>query len=195
MGATSTRLPRRFETDRLILRCYTEDDASQYYAASLRNRDHLLPYESSNVLRSLTCEEHARRTLHELAMLWSTESCYFIGAFEKHSGDFVGQVYVGLFREDPAEFIVGYIVDCLREGKGYITEAVGEVIRHVFDDLGAERIRIHCSQSNFRSRRVAERCGFQEESKFLEERPGPDGVAQEDTTIVYVRLLNAPKRA
>jgi len=38
-------LPTRLETDRLLLRPYAAGDGDWYYAASLRNREHLSRYE------------------------------------------------------------------------------------------------------------------------------------------------------
>ncbi len=188
MSASGARLPECFETERLILRCYCEQDAPWYYEMSLRNRDHLHRYESGNVIMSLASEEHAQTTLRELADLWAAGTCYFVGAFSKETKSFVAQVYVGPFRENPADFIVGYIADCRHQGNGYVTEAVGEIVRRVFGNLGAERVRIHCNRTNVRSRRVAERCGFQEEGRFAEDRIGPNGQPVSCTTIVYSRL-------
>jgi len=188
MSRSDGRLPVQFETERLILRSYTEEDASWYYQMSLRNREHLRRYELGNVAMSLTSEEHARKTLGELAIYWSDGTCYFVGAFAKTTGEFVAQVYVGPFNREPVEFIIGYIVDCAHEGWGFVTEAVAATVANIFDHLGADRVRIHCDETNVRSLRVAERCGFRQESSFLEERKGPDGELHTCTTIVCLRL-------
>ena len=188
MSPSDARLPVQLETERLILRPYTAGDASWYYQMSLRNRDHLRRYESGNVAMSLTNEEHARRTLSELARYWEQGTCYFIGAFWKKSGEFVAQVYVGPFNREPVEFIIGYIADCDHEGQGFVTEAVRATVASIFDRLGADQVRIHCDETNERSRRVAERCGFRQTSSFREEKQGPDGGLYACTTVVYLRL-------
>ncbi len=190
MSPADCRLPARFETGRLILRSYTEEDASWYYQMSLRNRDHLKRYESGNVAMSLTSEEHTRKTLGALATYWDEGTCYFAGAFDKVTDDFVAQVYVGPFNREPVDFIVGYIADCVHEGRGYVTEAVMATVASIFDHLGADQVRIHCDETNERSRQVAERCGFHKESSFLEEKKGPDGGLHTCTTVVYLRLRN-----
>ena len=188
MSPLDGRLPVRFETERLILRSYTAEDASWYYQMSLRNRDHLRRYESGNVAMSLTSEEHTRKTLGELATYWDKGTCYFVGVFDKATEDFVAQVYVGPFNREPVEFIIGYIAECAHEGRGCVTEAVTATVESIFDSLGADRVRIHCDEINARSRRVAERCGFHKESSFLEEKKGPDGALHTCTTVVYLRL-------
>lgn len=188
MSTSKGRLPGRFETERLILRPYTEDDAALYYRMSLRNRDHLRRYESGNVAMSLTSEEHTRKTLRELAEYWDAGTCYFIGAFSKDSDVFVAQLYVGPFSQEPADFIIGYIADRIHEGHGYVTEAVTATVANLFNCLGADQVRIHCDETNERSRRVAERCGFQMKSSFPEEKRGSDGKLHTGTTIVYLQL-------
>ena len=188
MSPSDGRLPVRLETERLILRPYTEKDAEWYYQMSLRNRDHLRLYESGNVAMSLTSEEHTQKTLRALAVYWDKGTCYFVGAFDKTTGDFVAQIYVGPFNREPVEFIIGYIADCLHEGRGYVTEAVTAAVASIFDHLGANQVRIHCDEANERSRRVAERCGFRLEKMFPEEKQDADGALQMCTTAVYVRL-------
>lgn len=188
MSASDGHLPVQLETERLILRSYVAEDASWYYRMSLRNREHLRRYESGNVIMSLTSEEHARRTLSELARYWEQGTCYFIGAFGKKTGEFVAQVYVGPFNREPVQFIIGYIADCGHEGGGYVSEAVTATVASIFDHLGADQVRIHCDETNERSRRVAERCGFRQTSSFSEEKQGSNGRLHACTTVVYLRL-------
>lgn len=185
---SDSRLPVHWETERLILRSYTAEDAPWYYQMSLRNRDHLRRYESGNLAMSLTSEEHTRETLCEVANYWNKGICYFVGAFDKVSDEFVAQVYVGPFSVDPADFIIGYIAECEHEGRGYVSEAVAATISHIFSDLGADQVRIHCDETNGRSCRVAERCGFRLEKVFPEEKRGPDGLPELCSTAMYLRF-------
>ncbi|MFC2078898.1 GNAT family N-acetyltransferase [Candidatus Bipolaricaulota bacterium] len=188
MTSPSSRLPGPFETEHLLLRPYSEDDATWYYQMSLRNRDHLRRYESGNVAMSLTSEEHTRKTLKALAGYWEDGTCYFVGVFSRATGDFVAQLYVGPFSQEPLDFILGYIGDRVHEGHGYVTEAVTATVANLFNHLGADQVRIHCDETNERSRGVAERCGFSKTASFAEEKRGPDGEFHMGTTIVYLRL-------
>ena len=181
------RLPDRYETNRLVIRRYTEDDANWFYPMSLRNREHLRRYESGNVVMSLTSLEHARETLRELAMYWDQGACYFLGAFDKQTKAFAAQIYVGLFQSEPTDFIIGYFADCEHEGKGLVSEAVQGSISQIFSHLGAHHVRIHCNETNLRSQAVAARCGFREASRYPETRMGPDGQPRDVTTISYLR--------
>ena len=179
----SSSLPERFETDRLLVRAYAAGDGPMYYDIARRNREHLRRYESGNILMTLRTEEEAERAVQELARYWSERQCYFMGAFEREGGAFAAQVYVGKFKSDPPEYIVGYIADRDHEGQGYVTEAVCGALRFLFDHLDAHRVRIHCDEANDRSRRVAERCGFVREGCLREDTRGPEGLLT--GTVIY----------
>ena len=185
------KLPDRYETERLVLRRYTEDDTNWFYPMSLRNREHLRRYESGNVVMSLTSIEHTRVTLRKLCTYWDQGACYFLGAFDQPTLTFVAQIYVGLFQSEPADFIIGYFADCEHEGKGMVSEAVRESVSQIFTHLGAHQVRIHCNETNLRSQTVAVRCGFCEVSRFPETRMGPDGQPHDVTTISYLRRHDA----
>jgi len=153
-------IPTRIETERLTLRRYQPGDGQWFYAMSQRNRPHLMRYESENVAMSIESEQDAEVLVRELAAEWAARRCFFIGAFEKTTGEFVAQVYVGPVNWELPEFDIGYFADVDHQGQGFVTEAVGATIRFIFEHLHAQRVRIECDDTNLRSRRVAERCGM-----------------------------------
>jgi RimJ/RimL family protein N-acetyltransferase len=175
MDKILANLPDRIETSRLYLRPYQAGDGPLYYAASLHNRSHLAQYESGNVLMHLKDQEHAEATVIELAVDWVTRNCFFIGIFEKATGEWVGQVYVGPTTWEPPEFIIGYVADVNHQGLGYISEAVKGVLRILFEDLNAHRVTADCHENNLRSWRLLERCGFKREGHLRENKQNPDG--------------------
>ena len=173
-------IPERIETKRLYLRPYRAGDGPMYFAAGQRNRDHLAEFESRNVLLELKDEEHAEAIVRELAAIWKTRECFFIGIFEKETDEWVGQVYVGPANWDLPEFTIGFVADVNYEGRGYISEAVKGVLEMLFDDLGAHRVKSDCSENNDRSWRLLERCGFLREGHLRENRKKTDGSYQGD---------------
>ncbi|MBN1267322.1 MAG: GNAT family N-acetyltransferase [Anaerolineales bacterium] len=146
-----------------------------YYAASIRNRGHLAEFESDNELMGLKNEEHAEATVRELAAEWTARNCFFIGIYDKVTGEWAGQVYVGPTNWELPEFTIGYVADVAYEGKGYISEAVQRVLKMLFEDLGAHRVKSDCNENNIRSIRVLERNGFRREGHLLENRRNADG--------------------
>jgi hypothetical protein len=104
-------LPSHFESARLTLRCYQPGDGKWYYAMSLKNRDHLLRFESENIAVKILSEEAAETLMGELADEWAKGNCYFIGAFEKNTGEFAVQVYVGTVNRKLPEYEIGCFAD------------------------------------------------------------------------------------
>lgn len=60
------------------------------------------------------------------------------------------------------EYCIGRKYQC----KGYMTEAVREVVRAGFEIIGFNRIQISCRENNPQSRRVIEKSGFVYEGTF-----------------------------
>ncbi len=168
-------IPDRIETERLYLRPYQAGDGPMYYAASLRNQEHLARYESGNVLYQLRDDEHAEATVRALSAAWIARNSFFMGVFEKDSDDWAGQIYIGPTNWDLPEFSIGYAVDVNHEGKGYITEAVKATLCFIFEHLQAHRVRSDCADTNSRSYRVLERCKFTREGHYRENKKNPDG--------------------
>jgi len=80
----------------------------------------------------------------------------------------------------------------VHEGRGFITEAVQATLRFIFEHLGAHRVRIHCDDTNERSYRVAERCGFVREGHIRENKRHPDGTK---SGTLYFGLLKSELEA
>ena len=168
-------LPERMETERLVVRAYRAGDGPVLCAAGLRNREHLAEFESGNMLMRLTDPDKAEAAAVQLAADWEARRCYFIGLFEKSTGDWVGQVYVGPIDPTLPSFKIGYVADVNHEGKGFMAEAVRAVVAALFTDLHAHRVMSDCNENNLRSWRLLERCGFTREGHLRENRRNADG--------------------
>jgi RimJ/RimL family protein N-acetyltransferase len=169
------QIPTRFETERLYLRCYEPEDSTWFYAMSQRNRAHLSRYESDNILMTIQDEAGAEAAVRQLVAGWDARDYFFLGVFERATDEFVAQTYVGPVNCSLPEFQIGYIADVDHQRRGFVTEAVRATLRFVFEHLRAHRVRLECSDTNVRSYRLAERCGFVREGHFREDRREPDG--------------------
>jgi RimJ/RimL family protein N-acetyltransferase len=103
-----------------------------------------------------------------------------MGAFDKATREFVAQIYVGVVNWDLPEFAIGYFADKHHEGQGFITEAVQATLGFIFEHLRAHRVRLETDETNTRSRRVAERCGFIQVGQLRQTRRNPDGTFSGD---------------
>lgn len=103
--------------------------------------------------------------------------------FEKSSGLLVGcSGFHDIDWRIPA-MEIGYWVRTGQVGKGFVTEAVNRLTELAFTSLNAKRVEIRCDRINERSRKVAERCGFQLEGTLLNEDMSPDGELRD--TCIY----------
>ena len=180
-------IPTRFETERLIIRCYEAGDGPLYYAAGVKNRDHLQRYESCNVILTAKTEEEAEILVRELHADWVARHCFFMGAFDRTTREFVAQIYLGVVNWDLPEFVIGYFVDKDHEDQGFVTEAVRAALKFIFEHLRAHRVRLGTNEMNTRSRRVAGRCGFIQEGRLRESRRNPDGTFSGDVLYGLLR--------
>ncbi len=155
-----------------------------YYAAGIRNRDHLAEFESDNVLMHLKSKEHAEIVVRELARDWMDGNCFFIGIFEKATDQWCGQVYVEPTNWEALEFAIGFVADVHCEGKGYVSEAVNGVLEMLFGDLNAHLVKSECNENNTRSRRLLERCGFRREGYVQKDGINTDRSISKDSLYV-----------
>jgi RimJ/RimL family protein N-acetyltransferase len=142
---------------------------------SQRNYDHLKKYESQNPAMAIKTEEDAKKMISDLASDWKECTHFFLPVFLKDTEEFVAQLYVGPISWDLPEFAIGYFADVEHEGKGYVTEAVNAVVKMLFEELNAQRLRIETDDTNVRSIGVAERCGFVKEGHIRENKKNHDG--------------------
>ena len=179
-------LPTHMESTRLLLRCYQAGDGPWYYAMSERNRAHLTRYEAGNPVLGIHSVEEAEIVVRDFAAAWVARTAFFFGAFRRDTGDFVAQIYVGPVEWTLPQFSLGYFVDVAHEGQGYVTEAAQAALRFIFNDLRGCRVGLECDDTNWRSYRVAERCGFVREGHLRENKKNPDGSI---TGTLYYGLL------
>jgi len=174
-GRIAQDIPERIEAERLYLRTYRAGDGPWYYAMGQRNKDHLARYEADNAARTLGSEEEAEALVRELVAAWQARTAFFMGAFDRESDQFLAQVTVVPVDWEVPTFAIGFFVDVVHEGQGYVTEAVRAVLPFIFAHLEAHRVRMQCDDTNVRSRRVTERCGMVLEGHFRENKRNRDG--------------------
>jgi ribosomal-protein-alanine N-acetyltransferase len=175
MNQKSIEFPTPFDSARLMLRSYQPGDGKWYYAMSVKNHAHLQRFEAENAAANIANDAEAEVIVGDLEAEWKNRRSFFIGAFEKLSGEFAAQIYVGVVDWNLPEFQIGYFADVDHEGRGFVTEAVKATLAILFNQLGAHRVRLECNEANLRSIRVAERCGMTREGYLRENRRNPDG--------------------
>jgi RimJ/RimL family protein N-acetyltransferase len=143
------------ETNRLILRPWKESDAESLYE-----------YAKNPLVGSAagwpvhTSVENSRQIIREVL---SADESYAVTI--KDDGSAIGSIGLLIgdksnldIKADEAE--IGYWIGAPYWGQGLIPEAVRELMRHAFDDLGISTVWCGYFDGNEKSKRVSEKCGF-----------------------------------
>lgn len=141
-----------FETKRLILRPWCEDDAEELYKHA-KDKEVGLPAGWP----AHTSVENSRQIIRDVL---TADETYAICL--KGDGKPIGSV--GFHRNDIAqsddEYELGYWIGKEFWGQGLACEASFELLRHAFEDLGMQKIWCGYYDGNTKSRRVMEKLGF-----------------------------------
>ena len=151
------------ETERLVLRPYTEADFDAVHAL----------YSDESVARWLyygpsTREESRRKLARKMAGHTLTEEQGLTAAVELRDGTYVGDVV--LFYMAPAEhrsIELGFSFDPRHQGNGYATEAARAVVDWAFS-VGFHRVYARLEPRNVASARVLEKLGMRQEAHLVE---------------------------
>ena len=144
-----------FKTKRLVLRHWKESDAFSLFQyakdADVGPRAGWMPHQS------------VEESLDVIRNIFNGKECYAI--CEINSDEPIGLVELKLNghtdktqRDDECE--LGYWLGKPYWGRGYMPEAVTELIHHAFEDLNMETIWCGYYDGNHKSKRVQEKCGF-----------------------------------
>ena len=145
----------QLETDRLILRMWTRKDAPALFAYAsdpdVGPNAGWKPHANEGESRMIIDQLFRRN------MTWAI--------VETETGTIVGSIG---FEEDKYRPGInskemGYSLAKDRWGRGYMTEAAKRLIRYGFDELKLAVLMIRTSETNSRSQRVIDKCGFRYE--------------------------------
>ncbi len=171
------------ETERLVLRRFTEADAGDLFTLD----------EDPEVMRFLNGgRPRSRDTIRNKTLprfVRSYERFEGFGvwaAVERSTGAFLG--WFAFFppeADDPGEVELGYRLRRSAWGKGYATEGSRALIRKGFTELGVERVVADTMTVNAASRRVMEKAGLMYVRTFHQEWPGGDVEGSEHGDVEY----------
>ena len=140
------------ETERLILRPWSEADAEECYKYAI---DPLVGPVAG--WPAHTCVENSRQIIRDVLTAPETYAIVL-----RETGLPVGSI--GLHRNDLAEkdddAELGYWIGVPYWGRGLVPEAARELLRHAFEDLKLARIWCGYYDGNDKSKRVQEKLGF-----------------------------------
>ncbi len=183
MSETSSRI--YLETERLVLRTLTVDDA-----------DHLSALDADpEVMRYLNNgRPHSRAEIVEKVLPHYTdhrirygERFGFFAAIEKANDRFIGWFHFRPYLPNPDEIELGYRLMRRAWGKGLATEGSRALIQKGFTEFGVDTIVADTLVGNVRSRWVMEALGMRPRAEFvLDADEFPDWDADQRRGVEYV---------
>jgi ribosomal-protein-alanine N-acetyltransferase len=152
------------ETDNLVIRSYTADDAGALYPI-------LSDAETMSFWPAPFTPEQVRHWLDRTLASYAEHGFGRNAVMLKGSDELIGDC--GIMRSLVAGQNVndlGYIFHKNYWGKGYATEAARAVMTDAFERLGLDVLHANMAYNNKPSRRVAERLGMTKIREFTNER-------------------------
>ncbi len=169
-----------YNTERLILRPWREDDAKSLYEYA----------KDPQVGPAAGWSPHksAEESLDVISNVLNGAECYAI--CERESGKAIGSVELKLTghtdltkRDDECE--LGYWLGRPFWGRGYMQEAAGELLRRAFEDIAMASVWCGYFDGNERSKRTQERLGF----TYHHTASGVFVPAMNETRVLHVNLM------
>ena len=169
----------RIETARLLLRCWSPEDASELLRVILADLPRLRPWLPWAVRYPMSVEEQMAE-LRRMRRRFDGDEDFCYGVFERTGGALIGGC--GLHtRSGPGSRELGYWLRSDRWGQGLATELGAALTRVAFEVDEVERVDLRCAPDNRRSARVAEKLGFRHEATLRRRvnPPNAEGAMQD----------------
>jgi RimJ/RimL family protein N-acetyltransferase len=169
-GGRRSVLERPLDTERLTLRPATAGDADPTW--KFRQLDSVNEWVTGSPADldgyREVFSEPARLATTVIITLGHHPAAPIIGDAMLRREDAWAQLDVADQARD-AQAELGWVLDPAHTGHGYATEAVRELIRHCFQDLGVRRVTASCFLDNDTSWRLMERVGMRRELHAVRE--------------------------
>ena len=158
------RPPLPIETDRLILRAFTDADAARYH--SYRSLPETVRYMYRD---PMTMEEAVERMPRYAKFEFEKDADIFTLAIQpKGATELAGEILFKLESVRAKQAEIGWSVHPDSVGNGYVTEAAVALLRLGFGHFKFHRIFARIDTENTASIKVAERLGMRREAHLIE---------------------------
>ena len=156
----------QLETRRLIIRDFAETDFEAVHAYG--SDPEVVRYMVFPPSTPEGTREHLARCItlaHE-----QPRRTYDMGVVLKATGQLIGGITLGVTNPEDGEAAFSYLFNRAVWGQGYATEALAELLRFGFMELGLQRFADSCDVANIASARVMEKCGMRRVDERDDER-------------------------
>lgn len=150
--------------DEIEIRSLDESDTETVFALVDRNREHLrrwLIWVDRSGSPDVT-----RQFIKDSKRSYENKEAMSAGIW--FNGQLAGAIGVVHYDWYNRKLELGYWISTDHQGKGIVTRAVSAMIDDAFNNLGLNRVEIHCASENIRSRSIPERLGFRQDGILRE---------------------------
>lgn len=155
---------KQLETDRLILRRFTEDDTADMFNNWVKDPEvskYLIWQPHANV-------EETKEYLQGIINEYDNKNFYNWAIMLKENEELVGNISVVKQDNETAMVQIGYCIGQQWWHQGITSEALAALIDFFFDEVGANRVESHHDPRNPHSGMVMVKCGMQHEGILRE---------------------------
>jgi RimJ/RimL family protein N-acetyltransferase len=152
-------------TERLLLRRFEAADLPAFVA--YRSAPEVARYQSWDV--SFSTADAKRFLAEQRGVAFGEPGAWLqLAAVDRVTGQLYGDCAVKVLYDQPQTAEVGVTLAPDRQGHGLAAEALGAVVRHLFESLDLHRIYAETDDRNSAAHRVLERLGFRCEARLVE---------------------------
>lgn len=144
------------ETERLVLRKVTENDAVDMYNNWASDED-VTKYVTWKAHKNL---DETKNLLSGWEKEYQRKDCYRWFICLKDTNELAGTIDVCRKNDDLEMAEIGYCISKKHWNKGIVTEACKEVIKFLFEKVGYNRIQAQHIPENIGSGKVMQKCGM-----------------------------------
>jgi ribosomal-protein-alanine N-acetyltransferase len=153
----------RLESERLILREFTELDAQNIFEyASDPEVNFFMPWDKHETIND------TKKYLDKSKIAFQNSDSIDWGIELKSENKLIGAISIRNWNDINSCADAGYIIARKYWGRGITTEALKTVIKFSFENLHANRVEAHCDENNSASFRVMEKAGMKYEGTHRE---------------------------
>lgn len=150
-------------SEKVYIRLVQKTDSLPLLQLEQQNKEFFSNYASTRGTKFYT-EKHQKKRIKYFRKLASKEEGYLFVIIKKETKQLIGMLMLTeVVRGNLQSAWLGYFLDKAENGKGYMQEAVKQVLLYCFDTLKLHRIEAGVMPTNERSTRVLVNNGFQKE--------------------------------
>lgn len=151
------------ESERLILRAFSLEDATDIHI--IRTDDDVMNYMDSDKHQTMQDSEQFINTNLET---YKQGKGIFWALTEKATNDFIGDFAFSRIIKEHHRAEIGYTLKSQYWGRGYMKEAMIEIIKFGFNRLNLHSLEANVNPENKNSSEILLRMGFKKEAHFRE---------------------------